>query len=456
MTGLYGKNNGFLPQFLAVLSATLNAVSDGMNYAWSSPILPRLKQKNSPIEITETDETWLEISLLIAGLIGLPLTTYLVDKIGRKQSTLAASCTCVIGWTMIAFADHVVYLYIARFMMGVAADISFISSPMYIAEISHKSFRGFLAGIVYTMSMTGTLIMYAIGPYVDFYVPSIVAGVFLITQISTLPFMPDSPYFLLVKGKFVEARNSLRRLRGKGDVEDELSEIQDNIEAERQKEKGKVSDLFTVPSIRKAVIIMAVLNGGQHLGGFTVITMNLHSILETANSEYLGENFAAVLFAGLMLIASLLALLVVDKFGRKTILILSTITTGITLVTIGLYFSLQVSQDVSSISWIPVVAVMIFAITFKLGLGIVPIVLTAELFPATVKAYGMASADAMYVIFGSLSIYIYQFLKDDAGGIYTPFYFFAGCCFLTGIFTFLFVPETKGRTLEEIQSIMRN
>lgn len=427
-----------------------------MNYGWSSPMLPRLEQDDSPIKVTEDDEPWLESILLFAGLVGLPITTYLVDRIGRKQSTLAAACTCVVGWTLIAVANHVIYLYIARFMMGIAADIAFISSPMYIAEIAHKSIRGYLSSIIYVMAYLGTVIIYSIGPYVDFYVPSIVAIVFLVIQIFILPFMPDSPYFLMKKGKTEMARNSLKRLRATDDVDQELNDILSFIEDEKLEKKGKVSDLFTIPSVRKAIIIMTVLNGGQHFVGYTAIGMNVNTILKSANSKYFNENAATIIFGSLMLLGSVIASLLVDKFGRKTLLILSTVLTGIALMTIGIYFHLMDDYDLSSISWLPVIALMSFAITFKLGLGVIPIVLTAELFPVKVKAYGMACADGIFVIFGSLSVWIYDFLRKDAGGMFMPFYFFTGCSIITCIFVCLFVPETKGKSLEEVQMILKS
>lgn len=427
-----------------------------MNYGWSSPMLPRLEQDDSPIKVTEDDEPWLESILLFAGLVGLPITTYLVDRIGRKQSTLAAACTCVVGWTLIAVANHVIYLYIARFMMGIAADIAFISSPMYIAEIAHKSIRGYLSSIIYVMAYLGTVIIYSIGPYVDFYVPSIVAIVFLVIQIFILPFMPDSPYFLMKKGKTEMARNSLKRLRATDDVDQELNDILSFIEDEKLEKKGKVSDLFTIPSVRKAIIIMTVLNGGQHFVGYTAIGMNVNTILKSANSKYFNENAATIIFGSLMLLGSVIASLLVDKFGRKTLLILSTVLTGIALMTIGIYFHLMDDYDLSSVSWLPVVALMSFAITFKLGLGVIPIVLTAELFPVKVKAYGMACADGIFVIFGSLSVWIYDFLRKDAGGMFMPFYFFTGCSIITCIFVCLFVPETKGKSLEEVQMILKS
>ncbi|XP_044757256.1 sugar transporter ERD6-like [Coccinella septempunctata] len=449
------KHKAFLSQFSTVIIATLNAVSDGMNYGWSSPMLPRLEKDDSPVKVTETDEPWLESILLFAGLVGLPITTYLVDKIGRKQSTLAAACTCVVGWTLIAIADNIFYLYIARFMMGIAADMAFISSPMYIAEISHKSIRGYLSAIIYVMSYIGTVLIYTIGPYVDFTVPSVVAIVFLVTQIIVLPFMPDSPYFLIKKGKTESARISLKRLRATEDVDEELNEILTFIELEKRKEKGKISDLFTEPSVRRAIIIMTVLNGGQHLAGYTAIGMNVNAILSFAKYKYFEDETATIIFGSLMLVGSVVATLLVDKFGRKTLLIISTVLTGAALTTIGIFFFLQDDHDLTSVSWILVVALMSYAITFKLGLGVVPIVLTAELFPVRVKAYGMACADGVYVLFGSLSVWIYDILRKDAGGMFMPFFFFAGCCFIVCIFVSFFIPETKGKSLEEVQNILK-
>lgn len=444
-----------LPQFLAVLCGTLNAISDGMQYGWTSPMIDRLEAPDSPVKITPGDVTGLEVIYMLTGLIGLPATIFLVDKIGRKRSVLLASASCLVGWILIAIADDVMYYYVARSIMGAAADMAFVSSPMYIAEIAHPKIRGFLSGIIYLMVFLGLLVIYAVGPFAPLYVPPIIGGTILLIQLSTFSFMPESPYFLLYKDKPVKARESLVRLRGTKDVDEELNDISAAIERQKS-EKGRIKDLFCVKGNRKAIMIMTVLNGAQHMAGVTVISMNIHVILGAADSIYMKKEISAILFGALMLIATLCSVAVIDKFGRKIIVIVSATLTGLTLLAMAVYFHLKfLDVDVRGISWIPIASVMSFAVFFKAGLGIIPIVMTAELFSAKMKALGMGTADGIYILFSSFSIYLYQYLVQNVH-IFLPFYLFSACCFFTAIFVRFFVPETKGKTLEEIQMILKN
>lgn len=200
---------------------------------------------------------------------------------------------------------------------------------------------------------------------------------------------------------------------------------------------------------------MSVLNGAQHFTGISVILMNVHSILSAADSVYLNYNITAIVFAILMLTAASLAVSFVDKFGRKILLILSSFLTGLSLTILAGFFAFKnAGFNMTHFSIIPTVAVMIYAIVFKVGLGIIPIILTGELFPTSVKAIGMTVADAMYVIFSIISVYLYQWLSE-AFGIHVPLFIFAGSSIFTAAFSAFFVPETKGKTLEEIQMILK-
>lgn len=200
---------------------------------------------------------------------------------------------------------------------------------------------------------------------------------------------------------------------------------------------------------------MSVLNGAQHFTGISVILMNVHSILLAADSAYLDYNVTAIVFAVLMLIAASLAVSFVDKFGRKILLITSSFLTGLSLAVLAGFFAFKnAGYDTMRFSIIPTLAVMTYAIVFKVGLGIIPIILTGELFPTSVKAIGMTVADAMYVIFAIISVYLYQWLADFFG-IHVPLFIFAASSIFTAAFGALFVPETKGRTLEEIQMILK-
>nr|XP_023015397.1 facilitated trehalose transporter Tret1-like [Leptinotarsa decemlineata] len=445
---------GTFPQLIAVLTATLGAISDGMNYGWSAPGIQVLKRKDSPIDLKENDYIWLESIYLIGGLAGLPITIFAVDKIGRKGSILVSAIISLIGWVLIGFANRVEYLYVARFMVGLSGDVAFVSAPMYIAEIADKKIRGFLAGIIYVMLLIGILIIYAVTPFVPFYVPSIIGGVLVSIQLVIFPFMPDSPYYLISKDNPEEAKLHLQRLRGTADVDTELSEI--SVAVKRQQaEKGRPQDLVLSKSNRKAVLIMFVLNGAQHFSSISVMLMNLHEILSAADSVYMSSEVAGILFAAMMLISATIADFVVDKFGRKALLTCSSLLTGLSLLVLAVFFSMKSNgMNVDSISWIPLASVMVYAAVFKFGLGIIPIIMTAELFSAKVKAMGMTISDFFYVLFAWISVEIYQRLSVHVG-YDIPFYFFSACTLLTAVFVQIYIPETKGKTLEEIQFILK-
>ncbi|KAG5879463.1 hypothetical protein JTB14_025129 [Gonioctena quinquepunctata] len=347
-----------------------------------------------------------------------------------------------------------VYIHIARFLFGVADDMAFVAAPMYIAEIAESKIRGFLSSVVYLMMLVGFVIVYSIGPYLPFFSTPVFATLVLIIQISIFSFMPESPYYLLFQNKQELARKSLKFFRPNRNIGEELEEI--NCAIERQKEEsGRIRDIFLVKSNRRAIVIMTVLNSGQHLLAISVILMNMHMILDSAGSIYMDSSKAAILFSVIMLSFATVASLNVDKYGRKTLLFISTVSSSFCLLTLAIYFHLKYENvDVTAFSWIPIATVMIYAATFKIGLGIVPSVITAEIFSARVKAWGMTISDAVYVLASIVSIQIYTLLEPSYG-IHFPFYLFTGAGFSVALFVLLYVPETKGKTLDEIQLLLK-
>lgn len=435
--------------------ATVSAISDGMQYGWASPVVPILQNETiSPVLIQESDIVWLESIYMIGGVIGLPITIFLVDRIGRKKTILLASFCTLIAWIIIACANTVWQLYLARVLTGTAGDVAFVSAPMYIAEIADPSIRGFLAATIYIMMLVGIVLVYSIVPFVSIPISSAVGAFWVILQLITFPFMPDSPYFLLLRGKPDKAKKALSKLRARSaDVEKELQEITAVVDRQKS-EKGRPQDLILVPSNRKALTIMVILNAAQHFSSISVILMNLHTILEDAG-PILEAKIAAIIFSILMLLSSSIASTVVDRFGRKILLTLSCILTGIALAILAGYFAFKnAGHDTLPYNWVPVFSIMLYAITFKFGLGVIPIVMTAELFPTSVKAMGMTISDASYVIFSVISIYLYS-LMSGLYGLHAPFFLFSASCFVTAIFCLFYIPETKGKSLEEIQYILK-
>ncbi|ERL96056.1 hypothetical protein D910_00900 [Dendroctonus ponderosae] len=265
---------------------------------------------------------------------------------------------------------------------------------------------------------------------------------------------PCTKLYLLMHFRPLEAKESLKRLRNKdADLDLEIDSISNGIERQKT-EQGRPQDLLLVPSNRKAILIMTVLNAGQHLSCISVMYMNLHPILNAAGSIYLDNNITAIVFAIIMLLASIFASCTIDKFGRKIILVVSSLLSGFCLLALSVYFHLQaIGFDVSAVSWVPIASVLVYAGAFKYGLGLVPIVITAEIFPAKMKAIGMTVADVMFVMGGILSIQLYQVLHKL--GMFVPFYLFTVSAFLVALYSGFCIPETKGKSLEQIQLMLK-
>lgn len=436
------------------VAGALFAISDGMTYGWTSPMIPYLISEESHIKTTKSEAEWLETVLMAGTVIGLPLTIYLVDRIGRKWSLLLAAIISCFGWLTIALADKMLYIFVARFFFGVTANMAFVAAPMYVGEIAEQKIRGFLSSIIYLMMLVGFVIMYCVGPYLPYFVAPLIAGIVLLTEIILFSSVYESPYYLLYINRPDEARISLQYFRPNREIDTELEDISEAVKRQKT-EGGTLKDLFCVKSNRKAILIMTVLDMGQHLCAISVMLMNLHLILEAAGSVYLDSSVAGILFAVIMLISAQIASLQMDKYGRRFLLIASTIPTGVCLLVLAIYFHVKLAgYDVEFISWIPIVSVMVYAMTFKIGLGMVPIVMTAEVFSTKIKAMGMTVADAMYVIGSIISIQLYTWLSNFYG-IHVPFYIFAVSAFLIAIFSYCYIPETKGKTLEEIQIILK-
>ncbi|KAB0795225.1 hypothetical protein PPYR_12064 [Photinus pyralis] len=444
--------SGRLCQVLAVITGTLTVISDGMHYGWSSPIVPLLQSPQSPIPISESDVLWLENCLMFGGIAGLFLTMYLLDKVGRKRTMLIAAVENLIAWVLIATATTPEVLLVARFISGIAADVNFVAAPVYIAEIADKEIRGRLSSLINIFSLLGVVLIYSVGPFVSITISSAIGMGFLVTELLTFSSMPESPHYLLVRQKPEAARESLKVLRNV-DVDDELRELTEVVERENAC-RGRPFDLIKVKSYRKAILIMTVLNFGQHFTGLSVMIMNLHIILEEAGSS-IKTNTAAIEFSLLMVAACIITMFLIDLLGRRVLLTTSSVLTGISLLVLGVYFAIKnAGGNTRDYTWIPVASLMVYAIVHKIGLGSIPIVVTAELFPTNIKAVGCTVADSIYVIASASSIFVFHYMLRQFG-MHAPIFLFAACSILVGLFVIFFLPETKGKTLEQIQQMLK-
>ncbi|XP_058798228.1 facilitated trehalose transporter Tret1 isoform X2 [Phymastichus coffea] len=441
-----------LPQYMAGIAATLGALAMGMVLGWSSVAGEkgvRISEEYD-IVITAEDFSWIgSFVTLGAATICVPIGI-ICDMIGRKTAMLILVVPFTIGWLLIIFANSLTMFYIGRFITGLAGGAFCVTAPMYTAEIAESSIRGTLGSYFQLMLTVGILVSYGLGPAISMFYLSLVSAAIPLVFFCVFFFMPETPIYYLKKGDEDAARASLIRLRGpRYNVEPEI-QAQIDILAEQERSRTSFVEAIRTKAAVKALIIGFGLMFFQQLSGVNAIIFYSGQIFDKANKD-LNANTATIIVGVIQVVAVFLSTLIVDRLGRRILLLTSIFAMFATTLIMGIYFYLDDSKyDVTNITWLPLVSICTFIFLFSMGFGPIPWMMMGEIFSSTVK--GIAGSSAC--LFNWLMAFIvtkYYTPLEQAAGAYTCFWLFAAVCLAGTFFVFFMVPETKGKTLEEIQ-----
>ncbi|XP_048508499.1 facilitated trehalose transporter Tret1-2 homolog [Athalia rosae] len=377
------------------------------------------------------------------------MSVLLVDTIGRKWSHLITAIPFIVSSIMIGFAPSYWWLVCARFIAGLGCGWSFMVAAMYLGEIANDEIRGALAAMISHMLNAGILLTYAIGPWVS-RLGLACLGIALPVAFGLLYiWMPESPYYLVMKNNSERATKSLQWLKGSADVKADLAKVEQSIEFDRQN-SGSFKDLLIVPGNRRALIIVLGLMVAQQFSGINAVLAYSGLIFEEAGSK-LGSSVSVIIVGAVQVFGGILCIFTVDLAGRKPLLLISAGGSIFCLGGVALYFQLDaVEIEVASISWLPLVGTVGYIIFYTVGLGLLPYVILSEIFPYNVKAFATMATSITGAIGGMAVSKLYQVVAD-AWGIHTSFWGFAGITVGSIIFIIFVVPETKQRSLQEIQ-----
>lgn len=425
-----------------------------MHAGWPSPSLHQLRSNESTLLITNEQGSWLAIMPLIGAAVGSLLTASTIDILGRKRTILLTSFPLFAAWIMVACAKSVIVLIIGRLLAGAADGAAFTAVPMYLGEIAEPKIRGMLGSSCSATFIFGIFLINVVGSYLSITVTAILSSLVPIALLLTFMWMPESPYYLLIKGDFNAAKKSLQIFRGRKEIDTELNRI-DTAVKEQMRNTGKFIDLFKIGSNRKALYIMLGLRAAQQFSGVMPLTYYANSIF--SKSGYLTASTATILYFSIQLCCCVISSIIVDKSGRRPLLIVSITGAAVCLLVEGIYFYIAkcTNINVDNYSFIQFAALIGFVIIFSLGMQTIPILILCELFPTNIKAFALCLADIYFCIIASLVSKFFQ-ITDDKFGTHVPFFTFTICCVLGLVFIIFCVPETKGKTLEDIQLQLGN
>ncbi|XP_025205477.1 facilitated trehalose transporter Tret1-like isoform X2 [Melanaphis sacchari] len=442
--------------YLAACTVNMGALAAGCALTWSSPTLVKLQNGETGIKITSDECSWVGSLVTLGAAIGPILAGALLDRLGRKNTILLSMILSAISWIIIGAISNLIALYVARVLAGIAVGVIFTAVPMYIAEIAEMRLRSSLGTLMQFFLVVGFLLEYIVGPYTSYLTLAIVSLATPVLCFGMFVWMPDSPQSLLIRpGGEQKAMESLRWLRGNPQetaLIKELEDIKKSVD-EAKKQKSSFDELFANKGNIKAVIISCAMVAWQQLSGINVVLLYSEIIFLKTGVD-LSASVSTIIVGTVMLFAAAATPTLAKKTTMRMLLYISAIGMAITDGALGLFFYLQNSgKDVSSIGWLPVTSLVLFIITYCLGFGPLPWAIMGEIFPTNLKSVASALTASFCWLLGFVLTKMFD-MVCNAIGIHFVFWFFAVCCILALLFTAFLLPETEGKTLQEIQDIL--
>ena len=438
------KPNNYNASYILVLSfiSALGGYLFGFDFAVISGALPFLKDK---FDLTEYWEGFATGSLALGAMIGCLAAGKIADKKGRKPGLLIAASIFGISSLLMAFAPGRDFFIASRFIAGIGVGMASMLSPMYIAEIAPAAYRGRMVAINQLTIVLGILITNLVNYSLRNNGDDAWRWMFGLGAIPSLLFlagvlwMPESPRWLAQNGNIDKASNILARIGGTAFSSTTLSEIQKSANTVT---KVKFSAVFE-KKVLPAVLIGIGLAVFQQLCGINVVFNYTATLFESIGASKDDQLLQTVFIGGVNLLFTLLAMVLVDKIGRKPLMLLG--AGGLAI--LYLFISQLLGTKSPAVSWFLLAAIGIYALT----LAPVTWVLISEIFPnkvrGTATSIAVLSLWAAYFVLTFTFPVLYYRLQDKT------FYVYAAICAIGFVFVAKKIKETKGKTLEEMETV---
>ena len=400
-------------------------------------------------------ESWVVGSLLIGAIAGAAVAGYLADRISRKWTKFAGGCVFCGAAIASAFPPNVELLCATRFVIGLGVGTASFVAPMYISEQSPRRLRGGMTALNQLMITFGIMVAYLSdyafsGVGADnwrwmFGIEAVPGAALAVAMV----FVPHTPRWLVQEGREEQAKGVLRRTRPADDVDAEVGDIKNTV----RKQRGtRVWQALTSSYLRPFLAIGVVLAALQQLVGINAVIYFGAQDLKFMGFTTGTAVYEAITIGIVNFVFALIAVLVLDWLGRRVMLLISCAGMLASLSLEGLYWY-QGTAWASAHAIYGLGATLAFLAFFELGMGPVMWLIISEIYPLRVRSKAMAVATMCNWIFNFLVSYFYlTMFKPAVLGQAGTTWLFAGFALIAFGFTWWKVPETKNRSLEEIET----
>ncbi|XP_014206046.1 facilitated trehalose transporter Tret1-like [Copidosoma floridanum] len=441
----------YFPQLLAGFGVTMIMVQLGFSSGWSSPYLAKLTASDSPLHLSLAQASWVASLLNLGRLLGAFLGAILVHYCGSKRTLLLTLLPISICWALTILAQSAEWLYAARFSGGTGLGMTYSSFPLYLGEVALPKIRGSLVSLAACGGTFGIMLGNLAGCYLDHQVSAAIYLVPCFLLMVLFAWLPESPHHLVKVNELDKARSSIEWYRAGDRTSEELEEVVKFVSSASSESLVDKLAQFRQPVIMRATILVIVLWTFMQICGFNSVLFYMEIILIQAKSHLVEPKVVVVYVSASAVVASVLSIVLIDRCGRRALLVASSLGVSVAMSGLGGHFWLiDHGIDVDDFQWLPVASIFLFDVAFFLGLMCVPSAVLSELFPSNVKCIAACMCSLTSAIFAFVATKSYQPLIDLIGQS-NVYFTYCGLTLLVVPYALICMPETKGKTLQQIQ-----
>ncbi|XP_055606602.1 facilitated trehalose transporter Tret1-2 homolog [Uranotaenia lowii] len=454
---------GYSPLWRQVLASTgpiISSAAAGMTNGFSAILLPQLQRPDSAIQITKDQSSWIASMAPLPMAAGCLLGGFLMEKFGRKVTHLILNITFAVGFCVLSVALTYDMILVGRFITGFSCGLVGPPASVYIAETTHPKYRGILlAGVTFAVSF-GIFISHLFGTFFHWKMAALLCSLFMAVSYIFVVLCPESPSWLLSKGQGREAEAAFRWLRGNDS--ESLKEFEDMAaKYAGSNSSGQSSQPSTLDNIRKREFLQPLLTllvffFTMQFSGVNIVAFYSISLMKTTIGSNINEYLAMLIVDMVRVITSLVACVLLRMFGRRFLAMLSGTGTTVSLIGLSIFLYFQTSIPVyQNLSWMSLIFLISYIIFIGIGLFPLPWCMSGEVFPIATRGIGSGLTSSFNFICFFIVIKTGPSLFDAIGTNGT-FMFYGIISLLGTLLLYMILPETKNRTLQEIEEAFRS
>ncbi|KAG7296865.1 hypothetical protein JYU34_019724 [Plutella xylostella] len=467
-------------QIFVVSGAAVNFVGHGCVHGFPSVLFTQLETDGGPVVLTDHDVSWIGSMIGVVSIVGNFLSPVLMSRFGRQKAHLCTTIPALIGWAIFLFANSVPLFLTSRVLHGLAIGIRLPLAAILVAEYTDPKYRGVFLGTFAVSLGLGIMLSHVIGMYLSWRMTALACGLFPLCSLIIISLSPESPSWLVSKGRFDEAAKAFNWLRG--DAVEQQAELDAMItahkndivnEERRKKETGSdiggksvisafVNDIKHFIRIFKreefykpAIIAISMLFVFEFCGSHMVPAYGhiiLQSVLDKKDPNDVNWQFTVVDL--LRTVSAFVATYLLKRFKRRIVLFTSGVFTVVSMICLSAFIYVRQASVAADAWWQECVAMaLMIAYTLSFSVGLVPLtwVICGEVFPLSFRSLGSTISTSFWMPAFVISMKSAPHLFSSVG-VEGTFLVQAGTLTFCLLILYALFPETKDRTLQDIEN----